>query len=200
MPELTTSHGGELEEDWYPELEELPQRPRRKLITPMTVTLALVLFAACGFIGGVLVQKGQASGTPTTGGGSGLASRFAAAASGASGASGTAGFASRFGGLFGGAGGGGASGTVSSISGSTLYVTETSGNTVAVVTTPESKITKSESVKSGAIHPGDSIVVEGITGSSGTITASSVTDSGNSGTSSSSTTSSGGVSSLFGSR
>jgi len=199
MPELTTSHGGELDEDWYPELEELPQRPRRKLITPTTVALAVVLFAACGFIGGVLVQKGQASGTPATGGASGVASRFAAAAAGASGASGTAGFASRFGGLFGGAGGG-ASGTVSSISGSTLYVTETSGNTVAVVTTPESKITKSESVKSSAIHPGDSIVVEGITGSSGTITASSVTDSGNSGTSSSSTTSSGGVSSLFGSR
>jgi hypothetical protein len=199
MPELTTSHGGELDEDWYPELEELPQRPRRKLITPTTVALAVVLFAACGFIGGVLVQKGQASGTPATGGASGVASRFAAAAAGASGASGTAGFASRFGGLFGGAGGG-ASGTVSSISGSTLYVTETSGNTVAVVTTPESKITKSESVKSSAIHPGDSIVVEGITGSSGTITASSVTDSGNSGTSSSSTTSSSGVSSLFGSR
>jgi hypothetical protein len=199
MPELTTSNGGELEEDWYPELEELPQRPRRKLITPTTVALAVVLFAACGFIGGVLVQKGQASGTPATGGASGVASRFAAAAAGASGASGTAGFASRFGGLFGGAGGG-ASGTVSSISGSTLYVTETSGNTVAVVTTPESKITKSESVKSSAIHPGDSIVVEGITGSSGTITASSVTDSGNSGTSSSSTTSSSGVSSLFGSR
>jgi len=199
MPELTTSHGGELDEDWYPELEELPQRPRRKLITPTTVALAVVLFAACGFIGGVLVQKGQASGTPATGGASGVASRFAAAAAGASGASGTAGFASRFGGLFPGAGGG-ASGTVSSISGSTLYVTETSGNTVAVVTTPESKITKSESVKSSAIHPGDSIVVEGITGSSGTITASSVTDSGNSGTSSSSTTSSSGVSSLFGSR
>ena len=199
MPELTTSHGGELDEDWYPELEELPQRPRRKLITPTTVALAVVLFAACGFIGGVLVQKGQASGTPATGGASGVASRFAAAAAGASGASGTAGFASRFGGLFGGAGGG-ASGTVSSISGSTLYVTETSGNTVAVVTTPESKITKSESVKSSAIHPGDSIVVEGITGSSGTITASSVTDSGNSGTSSSSATSSSGVSSLFGSR
>jgi preprotein translocase subunit SecG len=198
MPEITTSHGGELEEDWYPELEELPQRPRRKLVTPATVALALVLFAACGFIGGVLVQKGQASGTPTAGGGA-VASRFGAAASGASGASGTAGFASRFAGLFGGAGGG-ASGTVSSISGSTLYVTETSGNTVAVVTTPESKITKSESVKNSAIHPGDSIVVEGITGSSGTITASSVTDSGNSGTSSSSATSSSGVSSLFGSR
>ena len=198
MPEITTSQGGQLDEDWYPDLEELPPRPRRKLLTPWTVLLTVVLFAACGFIGGVLVQKGQQSGGGTTGLG-GLASRFAAAAggggaTGASGASGAAGFASRFGGLF----GGGTAGTVSSISGNTLYITETSGNTVAVETTPESKITKSESVKGSAIHPGDSIVVEGVTGSTGAVVASSVTDSGASISSTSTSTSTGGVSSLFG--
>ena len=140
MPEITTSHGGEIEEDWYPELEQLPERPRRKLLTPSIVLLALVLFAACGFIGGVLVQKGQGSSSGGAGAGaSSFASRFGAGASGASGASGaagTGGFASRFAGLFGGGAGGGTSGTVSSISGGTLYVTETSGNTVAVETTP----------------------------------------------------------------
>jgi hypothetical protein len=204
MPEITTSHGGEIEEDWYPELEQLPERPRRKLLTPSIVLLALVLFAACGFIGGVLVQKGQGSSGGGAGAGTGastFASRFGAAASGASGASGTAGsgFASRFAGVFGGGAGGGTAGTVSSISGKTLYVTETSGNTVAVVTTPESKIKKSQSVSAGAIHPGDSVVVEGITGSTGTVVASSVTDSGASTTSTSSSSSTAsGVSSLFG--
>jgi hypothetical protein len=78
---------------------------------------------------------------------------------------------------------------VSSIDGSTLYVTATSGNTVAVTTTHESKITKDESVGANAIHPGDSVVVEGIAGSKGTITASSVSDSGSS---------SSGFASLFG--
>ena len=204
MPEITTSHGGEIEEDWYPELEQLPERPRRKLLTPSIVLLALVLFAACGFIGGVLVQKGQGSSSGGAGAGaSSFASRFGAGASGASGASGaagTGGFASRFAGLFGGGAGGGTSGTGSSISGSTLYVTETSGNTVAVETTPESKIKKSESVSAGAIHPGDTVVVEGITGSTGTVVASSVTDSGASATSTSSSasTSTSGVASLFG--
>ena len=202
MPEITTSHGGEIEEDWYPELEQLPERPRRKLLTPSIVLLALVLFAACGFIGGVLVQKGSSSGGAGAGASS-FASRFGAGASGASGASGaagTGGFASRFAGLFGGGAGGGTSGTVSSISGGTLYVTETSGNTVAVETTPESKIKKSESVSAGAIHPGDTVVVEGITGSTGTVVASSVTDSGASATSTSSSasTSTSGVASLFG--
>jgi hypothetical protein len=192
MSEITTSPGGELEEDWYPELDELPKRPRRKLLTPPIVSLMLVLFAACGFIGGVLVQKGQgSSGGASASGLSGLASRF-----GASGATGTSGGgASSFRSLFGGGAGGGATiGTVSSIKGNTLYVTETSGNTVAVVTTPESKVTKSESVGAGAIHPGDSVVVDGITTSKGTVTASSVTDSG-----SSSTSGGGGLASLFGS-
>jgi hypothetical protein len=193
MSEITTSPGGELEEDWYPELDELPKRPRRKLLTPSIVALMLVLFAACGFIGGVLVQKAQGSGSSATSGfaGSGLASRF-----GASGASGASGAASSFRSLFGGggaAGGGATIGTVSSIKGKTLYVTETSGNTVAVVTTPESKVTKSESVGASAIHPGDSVVVDGITTSKGTVTASSVSDSGSSSTSSGS-----GLSSLFG--
>jgi hypothetical protein len=185
MSEISVPPGGELEQAYYPELDELPPRPRRKLLTPVTVLLLLALFAAAGFVGGVLVQKGQGSSTTAAAGG-GFASRFGAA--GATGASGAAsGFRSLFGG---GAGGGGATiGTVSSIDGSTLYVTETSGNTVAVVTTPESKITKDESVGASGIHPGDSVVVEGIAGSKGTITASSVSDSGSS---------SGGLASLFG--
>jgi hypothetical protein len=190
MSEISVPPGGEVDEAYYPELDELPPRPRRKLVTPVTVLLLLALFAAGGFVGGVLVQKGQGSGTSSPAGG-GFASRFGAA--GATGASGASGAATGFRGLFGGgaAGGGATIGTVSSIDGKTLYVTETSGNTVAVVTTAESKITKDESVGSNAIHPGDSVVVEGI-GSKGTVTASSVSDSG------SSSSGTGGIASLFG--
>jgi hypothetical protein len=192
MSEMSPTPSRELDEAYYPELDELPPRPRRKLLTPVTVLLLVVLFAAGGFIGGVLVQKGQGSSTSALAGAGtgGFASRFGA--SGASGTSGTgAGFRSLFGG--GAAGGGATIGTVSSIDGKTLYVTEAGGNTVAVVTTPESKITKNESVGSSAIHPGDSVVVEGITGSKGAITASSVNDSG-----SSSSATGGGFASLFG--
>jgi preprotein translocase subunit SecG len=181
------------DEAWYEEPDELPPRRRARLLTPLTVVLMLVLFAACGFIGGVLVQKNQQSGSSGTSG-------FAAAATsrfgrtGATGAAGAAGgFAGRFASLFGGgaAGGGSAVGTVTDISGNKLYVTTAAGTMTEVITTPQSKITKSESVGAGAIHPGDSVVATGVTGPSGALTASSVSDSG-------AAASTSGASSLFG--
>jgi hypothetical protein len=193
MSQPPSANAGEVDEGYYPELDELPPRPRAKLLTPVTITLLMVLFAAGGFIGGVLVQKGQQSGGASVAGSS-FAGRFGGVGAGTTGVSGTSGgAAARFRGLFGGGGGGAAIGTVSSIDGKTLYVTETSGNTVAVLTTSASKITKSVSVHSGSIHPGDSVVVQGITGAKGKITASSVSDSGDSGTSAA-----GGLASLFG--
>src|SRR5262245_23172028 len=71
------------DEHWTAELEELPPRPRRKLLTPLTGALLAVLIAAGGFIGGVLVEKGQTGGG---GGGGGPAANFAALASRAGGA------------------------------------------------------------------------------------------------------------------
>jgi hypothetical protein len=178
-------------DDWYPELaDELPARPRMRLLTPLTVTLMMVLFAACGFIAGVLVEKHQATPSPTLVG-TGAAGRFGAGATGASGAAGS-GAGGRFASLFsGGAGSRGTVGTVTNVDGSKLYVTTAAGTMVEVVLTPSSKVTKSESAKAGSIHPGDSVVVSGITSSNGTVTASSVSDSGSSG-------GAGGLASLFG--
>jgi hypothetical protein len=175
-------------EDWYPEHDELPRRRRARLLTPLTVLLMLVLFAACGFIGGVLVEKHQQ--TTATVVGTAASTRLGAGATGATGASG--GFGGRFGALF---GGGAASrstiGTVTNIDGRKLFVTTAAGTMVEVLTTPESKITKSVSVGSKSVHPGDAVVVSGIKASNGTVTASSVSDSGNAGSAS-------GISSLFG--
>jgi hypothetical protein len=194
----------QLEDPYYAEpLDELPSRPRRRLLTPLTVALMLALFAACGFVGGVLVQKGQSS-SPTVVGSSSFASRLGAAASGATGGSGAAGggFASRLGALFGGGSGSlGTAGTVTNIDGNKLFVTTTAGTMTEVVMTPDSKVTKSESVGRSSIHPGDSIVISGITGSNGAVTAATITDSGSSaggGSSSSGATSSSGGTSLFG--
>jgi hypothetical protein len=197
-------------EDWYPEHDELPPRPRARLLTPLTVLLMLALFAACGFVGGVLVEKQQ---QPTaTVVGAAASARLGAGAGGATGAAGaTGGFGGRSGSLL---GGGGASratiGTVTNIDGRKLFVTTAAGTMVEVLTTPESKITKSVSVGSNSVHPGDSVVVGGIKASNGTVTASSVSDSGSAsgisplfgaggtGTGTGSTTSSGGSTSLFG--
>ena len=42
--------------------DELPVRPRRRLLTPVSGGLLAIVLVAGGFIGGVLVQKGQNSG------------------------------------------------------------------------------------------------------------------------------------------
>ena len=47
-------------DDWVEEYEEqLPHRPRRRLMTPFNLSLLGVLLVAGGFIGGVFVEKGQ---------------------------------------------------------------------------------------------------------------------------------------------
>ena len=63
--------------------EELPPRPRRRLLgaggNPISLALLGVLLLACGFIGGVLVEKGQTSSSAAgSGAAAGLAARFAA--------------------------------------------------------------------------------------------------------------------------
>jgi hypothetical protein len=196
-PPLPPPPTAQADEGWYEEPDELPARPRARFLTPLTVVLMLVLFAACGFVGGVLVQKGQQSGATSTIGAA-ASSRLGAAASGATGSGGAfagrGGLASRFAAAFGGAvGGGEAIGTVTDISGNKLYVTSAAGTMTEVITTPQSKITKSQPVGRSAIHPGDTVVASGVTGNTGALTASTITDSGSSGTSSSS-----GASSLFG--
>jgi hypothetical protein len=132
--------------------EELPRRPRRKLVTPLTATLAAVLIAALGFIGGVQVQKSSAD-TPSGG------------------------FARGGGGGFSPTGGSSDAtvGTVANVDGKTLYVTDSSGATIRVKTTSNSKIARTAVAKVAAVHPGDTVIVQGAKSSSGTVTATSVT-------------------------
>jgi hypothetical protein len=160
--------------------DELPARPRRRLLAPIPVALLAVLMAACGFLVGVLVEKGQGpsgSGTSVAG----LAARFAslrAGATGASGASGAAGaagaFGARAGGFFGGAAGASADGEISFVEGETLYVVNSEGNTVKVKTSPGATITKTVTAKVAGIHPGETVVATGTTGADGVIEADSI--------------------------
>jgi hypothetical protein len=189
--------------------ETLPVRPKRPFLNRWSAALMALVLGAVGFFVGVRVEKGK---IPSTSGASAFAGTLSAAGRGATssrtGAAG--GFAGRFAGGAGGAGGfGGAAsnatiGSVASVNGKTLYVTETSGDTVKVKLSGQTTITKSESVSSSKVFPGDEVVIAGTKGSGGTITATTLTDSG--ARASSSTTSgstSGGsssvVNSLFGS-
>jgi hypothetical protein len=165
------------EEDWLEEPEELPHRPRRRLLSPIPLALLGVLLAACGFIGGVLVEKGQTSSssasTSGAGAAAGLASRFRALREGASstGSSSTStsgspssvtGFARP------------TAGTVAYLDGSTLYVTNSEGNTVKVTTSAGTTVTKTVKSTLAGIHPGETVTITGATGSSGAISAESI--------------------------
>ncbi len=172
-PDTLAERPEEYDEDWLDEAPELPRRPRSRLLTPLPLALLGVLLIACGFIGGVLVEKGQTS-TPSSGSGaaSGFAARIAALRAGGSGASGSSS-------PTGAAAPGGSftrptTGTVAYISGDTLYVTEAEGNTVKVTTSPATAVTKTVKADVGGIHPGEEVAVTGSTGSDGAVSAEAI--------------------------
>jgi len=211
-----------LTSDREPELDftadQLPGRPRRRFLTKLTVPLLGLLLAAAGFLAGIEVEKGRTAsgstgGLATSAASRGFAARFAGASGGshagsgrfpgASGSGSRSGFshgggfpAGGFGG-FGGAGGagGGTTGTISSISGKSIVLKTTSGNSITVTLTSATTLKKDLRVGRNSIRPGDTITVEGITGKAGSIKASSVSDSGAASTGSSGSGSSGSSSS-----
>ncbi len=161
------------EEEWLPESEELPRRPRRRMFTPLPLTLLAVLLVALGFIGGALVEKGQSSSSSAASTqGSALATRLRA----------LGGSRGALGGTSSSSGAGAASGftrptvgTVSYLEGSTLYVTNAEGNTVKVTTSAATGVTKNSKASISQIHPGESVTITGQSGSGGAISAEAIT-------------------------
>lgn len=159
---------------WIEEPEELPRRPRRRLLTPVSGALVAVLLMAGGFLGGVLVEKGQSSSTSSAGAApSAAAARLGRLGGGATG-SGARGGSGASAGTAGAGGGGATIGQVAFVQGSTLYVTDTQGSTVKVTTSAGSSITKSVKASAKGIHPGETVIVTGTTGAGGTVSAESI--------------------------
>jgi hypothetical protein len=135
---------------------QIGKRPSR--LTPLTGGLLALAIAAAGFVGGVLIEKGQ------TGSSAGGALPAGLSSSGG----GPPGLAAAQ------SGGGTTFGTVANVTGRTLYVTDAQGNTIKVLTTKGSTVTRSASSKVGDIHPGDSVVIQGQQRRSGTVKAQSI--------------------------
>ncbi len=168
--------------------EVLPARPRARYLTPLTALLMALILGGVGFYIGIRVEKSQGSSTGAATAFRGLlgatgSTRKTGSASRTGFPGGSSNLASRF-------AGGGTVGSVSSVSGNTIYLQETSGNTVKVKLSSATKIAKSESVSRKRLYPGDQVVVAGSSGSNGTVHATSVTDSGASSTGSSASSSS----------
>jgi len=194
----------EPDDEWLEdEPEEAPPRPRRKLLSPVPTTLLVVLLIVGGFLAGVEVENGQSSSGPSSGLPAGLSALRSAAAGGTSKSTGGApsGFPGAGGGGVPGAGfsaGGLTTGEVSYVSGSTLYVTDTEGNTVKVKAPAGTNVTKTVSTSVHTVHPGDTVIVKGSQNKNGSVTASSVSVSSSSGSTSSAAGSSGSAPQLFG--
>jgi len=192
----------EPEQEWLEdEPEAAPARPRRKLLSPLPVTLFVILLVTCGFFAGVEVEKGQSSSSTPGGFPAGL-SALRQAAGGASKGSGTgpAGFpgASTGGAPAGFSAGGLTTGEVTYVSGSTIYVTNTEGNTVKVKAPAGSTVTKTVSTSVHSVHPGDTVVVRGSQTKNGGVTADSISVSPSSGSTTSTTGTGGSAQQLFG--
>jgi hypothetical protein len=180
------------EDDWLEEPEQLPRRPRRRLLgtggNPIALALIAVLLIACGFIGGVLVEKGETSSSSATGSGTAasLASRFRALRGGTSstGTGGSSGGSSSSSGGFARP----TAGTVAYLAGSTLYVTNSEGNTVKVTTSAGTGVSKTVKSSLDDVHPGETVTVTGETGSNGAVSAEAISVG----------SSSGGLAGLFG--
>jgi hypothetical protein len=152
---------------------ELSAPPRRKLPW-LTLILAAGVIAAGSFWGGAMVQKNSGSSTSSTA--AAFASRLKAG--GAGGAAGGFGGFSRSGGTGTGsaAGSGSTTGTVKLIDGSTIYVTDSSGNIVKVTTGSSTSVSIASSGTVSQLQPGQTVTVRGATDSSGDLAATSVTE------------------------
>ncbi|WP_052433180.1 hypothetical protein [Streptacidiphilus carbonis] len=143
---------------------ELAAPPRRKLPW-LTLALAGGIIAALGFAGGALVEKNN---KPAA---SSAATAFAGFTRGAAGGTG------RTGGTAGtGATGGATTGTVKLVDGDTVYITDSSGNTVKVTTGSSTKVTLSSTGKVGDLKAGQTVTVRGTTDSSGNLAATTVSE------------------------
>ena len=175
MTQITEPHVDERDDEHWTgdpteELGALPPRPRNRLLAPLPLALIAVLIAACGFLGGVLVQKGSEGGGSASGLPGGLPSFLKEKGGEGSGSEGSGGFPA---GLPGASSGAAVSGTVSSVNGRTIYVKDSEGATVAVRVGDGSKVSRDSSVTVKKIHPGDSVVVQGAKHGS-TVKASSI--------------------------
>ena len=214
------------EEEWdsYEDGQDLalPGRPRRKILTWWSAGLFAVLIGLVGLYVGVRVEKNQlanssatsaftaGTGAAGTGTGTGAARRAGATGSGAERVR-SRGRRWRF--LpepvrrrAAGAGGSASVGTVSSMSGNTFYVTETSGNTVKVTLSSATKVTKTSPWERTRCGRATSSSCRAPRVRSGTVSATTVSDTGasplaaasGSSSSSSGNSASSAVGSLFG--
>jgi hypothetical protein len=135
-----------------------------------TAVLLVLLLAASGFWGGAALQKHHTKTTAATG-----AAATRAAFAGAAGARTGFGGAGATGGTGTGTGTGAAaaatSGLVTEVEGNVVYVTDTTGALVKVITSPTTTITRTSNNLADGLQTGDTVIVRGTKAADGSVTA-----------------------------
>ncbi|PBC78517.1 hypothetical protein BX265_3289 [Streptomyces sp. TLI_235] len=158
---------------------ELAAPPRRRLPWPSLV-LAGAVIATVSFAGGAWYAKADGNGNGN-GGRQAAAGRQGAGAGGYGGFPGAGGYGGRAGNAAGGNAPGGQNagftrGTVASVDGTTVYLTDASGNTVKVTTGDSTKVTLNKEGKVADLQPGQTVTVLGQKGSDGSYTATQLSE------------------------
>jgi hypothetical protein len=167
--------------------EEEPEsiRLRPHLMTKLTWALLFVLTLGAGFVAGAKVQKSRTTTTTTgaaataarAGTGTGTnrtaSSTAGSTAAGATGATGT-GQGATGQGRNGGVPAGATIGQVKLVDGNNLYVQDTAGDIIKVVTTPAIVVQVSKAGTIADLKPGDTVIVQGQTNADGSVNATTV--------------------------
>jgi len=156
--------------------EDLPARPVRRRLGPLTMILCGLLAAVGAFAGGVVVEKGHVASATTTVARAAVTSANTATGGAPARSAGAAGATA---GAVGSGGGTGQTvGTVTLVDGANVYVTESGGTVVKIATTPASQVSVSSPGTTASIKLGDTVTASGTTGADGTVTAASLRDTG----------------------
>jgi hypothetical protein len=131
---------------------------RRRLTTPLTRVLLILIVLGLGFLLGAYVQKHR---TPSTSTGlpAGLAQLFGRNSGGQGALA---------------ANGGALTGTIKLVDGNNVYITDAEGNITKIVTTADTKITVSKDGTLADLGPSKTITVQGSQNADGTYSATSI--------------------------
>ncbi len=151
-----------------------PAHTGRRWLTPASAALLALALGFAGFYAGVREEKAHATGTGSTSSTSGTAAARSSSSRTAAGTGAAPGLGAAASGI--------TAGTVTRVDGDTVYVKEASGATVQVKLLSSTAIKKTQGVSTRSVRPGDSVTIRGTQGSGGTITSTSVSDSGNNST------------------
>jgi hypothetical protein len=179
LPAGTLTDGFDDDPDW-----EVAPPPRRRLHWSTAFLIVALVFVAA-FAGGILAQKhwggSSNSGFALPGGGN-LPTGFPGATSGGGAANTPGGGTGSTAGLPAGLGqagfGSGTRGTISYVDGNILYISTGSGSVVKVRVPKGLSVDRTVKAKASSIRPGETVVIQGATGTNGTVNATGVTVTG----------------------